>query len=207
MATYYLKQKNSDLPPPGTGSGFNKEISAETENAGSITVPVANSNSEFSQAYTKLYKPNNADWETGGITVKVRVTTANSNIHLKVQAERVNSAGGGTGDQSAETAEQTLSATGVYTFSIASKNWSAGNCGDRLRIVYWFRSSQAHGTAASVVIETGTTDTEVTPANLTKNAGTCRAAFVKNLRQYKNDHKTFIAEGGNTDGAGTSNQT
>ncbi len=200
MATYILKTKTSDL---SGGADFNREISADAETAGSITVTVANGATETSYGFTKPYKPSNADWETGSITVEVKVTTANTNMFLKVSASRLNSAGV-VQETSSETAEQQLSATGVKTFTIPSMNWAAGNCTDRIRINYIFRSANSHGGAINVVIETGTTDTEVT-TSITENAGTCRATFVKNLRQYKPDHKTIIAEGGTTNGDGVSN--
>ncbi|MBI2098838.1 hypothetical protein HYT45_00275 [Candidatus Uhrbacteria bacterium] len=201
MASYYLKSKNSDLTG---GADFTREISADTEAAGSITIQVANGATEESIGYTKLHKPNNADWETGGITVKVNVTTANTNIFLSVYAARVLK-DGSVQESTSVTAEQQLSSTGVKTFSISSKDWAAGNCDDRIKIAYRFRSAQSHGTAASVVIETGTTNTEIA-TSISENAGTCRATFVKSLRQYKNDHKTIVAEGGNTGGDGISNQ-
>src|SRR3989344_4625105 len=200
MATYILKTKTSDL---SGGADFNREISADAETAGSITVTVANGATETSYGFTKPYKPSNADWETGTITVEVKVTTANTNMFLKVSASRLNSAGV-VQETSSETAEQQLSTTGVKTFTIPSMNWAAGNCTDRIRINYIFRSANSHGGAINVVIETGTTDTEVT-TSITENAGTCRATFVKNLRQYKPDHKTIIAEGGTTNGDGVSN--
>lgn len=200
MATYILKAKTSDL---SGGADFNREISADAETAGSITVTVANGATETSYGFTKPYKPSNADWETGTIAVEVKVTTANTNMFLKVSASRLNSAGV-VQETSSETAEQQLSTTGVKTFTIPSMNWAAGNCTDRIRINYIFRSANSHGGAINVVIETGTTETEVT-TSITENAGTCRATFVKNLRQYKPDHKTIIAEGGTTNGDGVSN--
>ncbi|MDP2655564.1 MAG: kelch repeat-containing protein, partial [bacterium] len=200
MATYILKTKTSDL---SGGADFYREISADAETAGSITVTVANGSTETSYGFTKPYKPSNSDWETGSITVEVKVTTANTNMFLKVSASRLNSAGV-VQETSSETAEQQLSTTGVKTFTIPSMNWAAGNCTDRIRINYIFRSANSHGGAINVVIETGTTDTEVT-TSITENAGTCRATFVKNLRQYKPDHKTIIAEGGTTNGDGVSN--
>src|SRR3989344_1143324 len=204
MAVYILKQKTPDLIETSADPYDNREISADTETAGSITRSVPNGLIALLHAITKAYKPNNADWETGSVTVEVKVTTANSNIFLAVKAKRI-LANNTVAEETAYTAEQQLSTTGVFTFTTVSMNWSAGNCTDRLRITYKFRSAQSHGTAASVVLETGTTDTEHTTA-ITENAGTCRATFVKNLRQYKNDHKTFIAEGGNTGDDGISNQ-
>jgi len=201
MASYYLKSQVSDL---SGGADFDREISADTETAGSITVQVANGAVEKSRSYTKPHKPSNADWETGSITAKVNVTTANSNIWLSVQAHRINK-DGTIQESNQATGEQQLSTTGVKTFTMNSFNWSAGACDDRIRIDYIFRSAQSHGTAASVVIETGTTNTEVS-TSISENAGTCRATFVKSLRQYKNDHKTIVAEGGNTGGDGISNQ-
>ncbi len=203
MPVYILKQKTPDLIETSADPYDNREISADTEATGSITRSVPNGLIALLHAITKAYKPNNADWETGSVTVEVKVTTANANIFLAVKAKRI-LANNTVAEETAYTAEQQLSTTGVFTFTTASMNWSAGNCTDRLRITYKFRSSQSHGTAASVVIETGTTDTEHT-TSITENAGTCRATFVKNLRQYKPDHKTIVAEGGTTNGDGVSN--
>src|SRR3989344_1901095 len=201
MATYYLKSKNSDLTV--AGGDFDKEISADTETAGSITVSIPPDTIERSGGHTKPYKPNNADWETGSITIKVKVTTANSNITLSILARRL-SASGSILQSSGFSSTQTLSTTGVFTFTIPSFDWTAGNCTDRLMIDYNFRNTATHGSAQSVVIESGTADTAITKV-ITENAGTCRATFVKSLRQYKPDHKTIIAEGGTTNGDGVSN--
>ena len=200
MATYILKAKTSDL---SGGADFNREISADTETAGSITVTVANGATETSYGFTKPYKPNNADWETATLVAEVRVTTANANMFVKASASRLNSAGA-VQETSGESAEVQLDLIGTYGLTIPSTNWTAGNCTDRLRINYIFRSANSHGGAINVVIETGTVQSEVT-TSITENAGTCRATFVKNLRQYKPDHKTIVAEGGTTGGDGITN--
>src|SRR3989338_8093399 len=200
MATYILKSKDSDLPSMGL---FGKELSADAVTAGSITVAIPASSTFRGAGYTKPHKPNNADWETGSITVEVKVTTANSNVTVTVQAHRL-SGSGSLQESSSVPASQSCGTTGIKTFTIPSKDWTAGNCDDRIRLDYIFQNTATHGADQSVTIEANTTDCE-TVTSITENAGTCRATFVKSLRQYKPDHKTIIAEGGTTNGDGVSN--
>ena len=194
MATYYLKSTDSDLTG---GADFSKEVSAGAVAAGSIAVSVANSSTETSYAFTKPHKPSNAAWGTWGGTVKVNVTTAVANMFLAVQFDRVNSAGT-VQESSTATAEQQLSSTGVFTFTVASKAWSAGACGDRLRIRFIFRSANSHGGALSVTIETGTTNTEIAISSLTEHTGTCYGTFALVPQQFEANHTTKIATGATT---------
>ncbi len=158
MATYILKIANSDC---AFAEEFNKEISSGTESADSISINVARDGTDAGRGYTPTGVPNNNDWETGDITVEVNVTTADMNMDLSVQVGRINSTCL-IQQSTAFTAPQTLGSTGVFTFTFSSINWSAGSTGDRLRVVYRFTTA-AHG-GADVVIETGTTDTEIITA-------------------------------------------
>lgn len=164
MATWYLSNTNSDLT---TGADFKKKLLTTTESANSINFSIAANSTETSYAYSEPFSPNNADWETGGITVKVNVLASDSFALLKVNATRLN-ASGGVEEQATATAEQALALAGVFTFNIASKNWTAGTSSDRLRIDYIFRNSSTKG-AQSVTIETGTSDTSIT-TSITINA-------------------------------------
>lgn len=199
MATYILKAKVSDLTG---GADFNREISPDAETAGSVTVAVANGASETSYGFTKLHKPSNADWETGTIVVKIKVTTSNSLMFFRASVSRVDKAGA-VQETSTQSPEVNINLIGTYSVTVPSMNWAAGNCDDRIRINYVFRSTNSHGGAISVVLETGTTTDNVTV--ITEHTGTCKGTFVKKLRQYKPDHKTIIAEGGTTNGDGISN--
>ena len=201
MATYYLKGIASDLTG---GADFSKEISTVVETAGSIAVSVANGATETSYAFTKAHKPSNAAWGTWATTVKVNVTTAVANMFLAIQIDRVNSAGT-VQESSTATAEQQLSATGVYTFNVASKAWSAGACGDRIRVRYIFRSANGHGTALSVTIATGVANNEVTPASLTEHTGTCYGTFALIPQQFDATHLAKIATGATTSDGVTTN--
>lgn len=200
MATYYLKSITSDL---AGGTSFSNEISSTAVTAGSLSVTITNATTETSYGFTKPHKPSNAAWQTGAITVKVNVTTANASAFLSVQADRINSAGA-VQESSSVATEQALSTTGVKTFTISSMTWTSGACGDRIRIRYLFRSSQTHGVNIIVVIETGTTNTEVTPTNMTEHTGTCYGTYVTNPDQFTAGHTIKIATGGSTtDGIST----
>ncbi len=156
MPTYILKIGNSNCT---AGEEFNKDISSGTETADSISVNVTQAGSpDDAHAITLAGVPNNADWETGVITVEVNVTTADMGMQLSVKAQRLTSSCGFE-EESLSADTQTLGSTGVHTFTISSKDWAAGAVGDRLRIVLRFFTTAHSG--ADVVIETGTTDCEI----------------------------------------------
>ncbi len=157
MPTYILKIGNSDCT---TGEEFNKDLSTGTEAADSISVNVTAAGSpDHGHAYTLVGVPNNADWETGVITIEVNVTTADMNMSLGIAIARVESSGCVFIETSAAAPAQTLGSTGVHTYTTPSKNWAPGDASDRLRVLFNF-STSAHG-GADVVIETGTTDCEI----------------------------------------------
>ncbi|KKL09262.1 hypothetical protein LCGC14_2567600, partial [marine sediment metagenome] len=80
------------------------------------------------------------------------------NMLLQVRAERIDS-DCVFREATAFTSTQAMGSTGVLTFTIPTHNWNPGNAGDIIRIAYSF-STTAHA-GADVVIETGTTDTEI----------------------------------------------
>jgi hypothetical protein len=156
MPTYILKIAGSDCTP---AEEFNRVISVGTESADSISVNVTAAGSpDIGHGYTLAGVPNNADWETGVITVEVNVTTADMNMSLRLSAARINSSCAFQ-EATSLSAAQVLGTTGVFNFTIPSKDWGAGATGDRIRIVYQFITTAHSG--ANVVIETGTTDTEI----------------------------------------------
>lgn len=154
--TYTLRSANSDCTG---GADFTRELRSGTETAGSITFSVANGATEDSLGFTPAGNPS-TDGTTGNYTVEVSVTTGSSAIQGSVAVARVNSSC--VQQQiSAFTAEQTMTA-GVKTFTLNSINLGTWGAGDRLKVVYRFRSTNTHGGAASLTIETGTADTEAT---------------------------------------------
>lgn len=199
MATFYLQQR--DAEGLAGGGAWSKTLSTDLSTPGSITFTIPNSTTTPCLAITNRQSPGNADWADGTVTVKIRVTTANSSAFLATQLVRFNSSGVAQ-ENTGNSTEQNISATGVYTFTHTSTTWTAGACDDRFAIWFYFRSSNLHGGDISVTVETGTTDEEVAFANLTRNAGTCYGVFVKDLKQFHADHTTAIAEGGATSGEG-----
>ena len=200
MATWYLSTYDSDL---SGGADFSKEARPYTQTGNSLTVSVANTSTETSYAFSPPNVPNNPDWETGTFEVKVNVTTANTNMFLSIQVDRINSAGT-VQESTTATAEQQLTATGVKTFTTASTNWTAGSATDRFRVRYIFRSANSHGGAISVVIATGTTDSSIITSALTESPSGTVGTFVRDLEQWTATHATKIATGGTTtDGVST----
>jgi len=192
--TYYLSATDSALTG---GVVFNKNETLVAEAAGSITVAVTNSATEASFGYTKPNEPGISTFTSGTITVNVNVTTASSSVYLAVQLERINSSGT-VQESKTISAENNISTTGIKTFTFSSLTWSAGSSTDRLRIRYQFRSTNSHGGAVSVAIETGGSSTSiVTPfPTLTPT--------VRTLGQYADDFSTITPVGtSTTDGVTT----
>ena len=150
--TFYLDAGNSDLTG---GSDFSKNLTTTTSTPSTLQISVAKGATETSYAWTQAGTPNNADWETGGFTVKVNVTAlaSTADMNLNVQVDRVNAAGS-VQESSATSTNQQLSSTGVKTFSIASKDWTAGSATDRLRLRYILYNSKSN-TARTVDISFG----------------------------------------------------
>ncbi|MCP6727496.1 MAG: kelch repeat-containing protein, partial [Patescibacteria group bacterium] len=123
-------------------------------------------------------------------------------IDLKLNASRINISGA-VQETATQTALQSLNSTGVKTFTIASQNWTAGNCTNRLRLEFEFTSGQDHGTALTVVFETNTTDSEVTTVITTDTA--CGPSINglntsgRGFLQFDNDHSTTLGVGDTTD--------
>jgi hypothetical protein len=167
-APYYLKATNSDLTG---GADFTKRLDADVAAQGTLSVTIAKAASEDSLAFTPAGTPGvNGGTGSQSWTVKVNVTTAAASTNIAVAVARVNSAGTQQ-SISSFTAFQSSGSTGVKTFTLSSVNLGTWVAGDRLKVVYRFQNTHSSQTR-TVVIATGTTDTQVTapwaaPASLT----------------------------------------
>jgi PKD repeat protein len=159
---YYLRKTNSDLT---WGEDFDYKLLTTTAGEDTLAISLAKSATETSFGYTDLGIPNNADWETGTFTVKVKVTNNNSYIYGSIRVDRI-SAAGATVESSTTTAEQSFASDATYTFTVASKNWTAGTIGDRIAVAYIFRNSKSN--AQSVTISLNTSESSVTTLVSTK---------------------------------------
>jgi len=162
--TYYLGSTNSDLTG---GADFSKYLE-DSAASGTLSFTIAKAATETQYAFTRSGSPGLSEFPTGSIEVKVNVTTASADVYLSVNVHRINSAG--TIQESAgATAEQQLSATGVYTFTTASKDWAAGNATDRIRVDFICRNSETNATR-TIAFGTDSSSTVVAPfsSNYTK---------------------------------------
>jgi len=169
--TYYLRNTTSDL---AGGLDFNYKLLTAVAGEATATIQIAKSATEESYGFTEPNIPNNADWETGTTVVKVKVTAENSNIWGSIRVDRV-SAAGALVESSTTTAEQQFSSVAVYTFNVASKDWTAGTIGDRLRVAYVFRN--AKGNAQSFDISYNTSDSSIVTSVMTEARTTKSLAY------------------------------
>jgi len=146
MSTYYLRSDNSDL---SGGTDFNNKLLSSGGSQGPIDIDFDLLEQRTSYGFTEPNVPYNNDWETGGFTVKVNISSGDINIACKISVSRINSSGAQQ-QVTTETAEQTMTA-GVKTFDVTSKDWSAGNYTDRIRVNYMFRNTSVKTTAAITV--------------------------------------------------------
>ena len=170
--TYYLRNTNSDLTG---GADFSYKVLTAVAGEATATIALAKSATEESYGFTELNIPNNADWETGTTVVKVKVTAENSNIWGSIRVDRV-SAAGALVESSTTTAEQQFSSVATYTFTVASKDWTAGTIGDRLRVAYVFRNAKSN--AQSFDISYNTSNSSIV-TSVTANG------YVSKSLQYK----------------------
>jgi hypothetical protein len=205
-ATYYLVSGASDL---SGGANFTKLLSQTAETVSTLAVTITKGTTETDYGFTAAGDPNNADWQTGTITVKIYVTSGSTYIWGSVGADRV----GPTGtviEVGNTSGEQQMTNAGAYTFTIASKDWTAGNATDRLRIRYNWRNTRSNGTAG-VTFRLGTTDAQVTTSLLltstktpiTKDAqyavqSTHEIAGATGCRYYKDHVVTGSSDGAKT---------
>ena len=151
---FYTNGGASDLTG---GADFSKNLTTTTSTPAISQYSFAKSPAiEESYLWTQTGSPNNADWETGGFTVLVNVTAlqTTTDLNLNVQVDRV-FANGTVRESSATSTEQQLSSTGIKTFTIASKDWTAGTASDRLRLRYIFRNTKNVARTADISFENG----------------------------------------------------
>lgn len=152
--TFYLGSTASDLTG---GADWNRYLEQTTETAGTVNAPVAAGATEVQYGFTRAGVPSGGI-VPGDFTVELENTQASTARHASIQLHRVDSSGVVQASSSIS-AEQTLSPTGVKTFSFTGVDLGTWSSGDRLRVDYRFRNSG--GLASTFIIRTGTTDTEV----------------------------------------------
>jgi PKD repeat protein len=170
--TYYLRNTTSDL---AGGLDFNYKLLTAVAGEATATIQIAKSATEESYGFTEPNIPNNADWETGTTVVKVKVTAGNTNIWGSIRVDRV-SAAGALVESSTTTAEQQFSSVATYTFTVASKDWTAGTIGDRLRVAYIFRNAKVN--AQSFDISYNTSDSSIVTSVITEGHSTKTLQYV-----------------------------
>ena len=149
---YYLSATASDL---SGGADFSRKLVTATEGAGTIACSIAGSATETSYGFTEPGIPGVCG-RAGPrpYTVEVNVTVLNANIQISVSLARVNSAGTAQNTVAA-TDEQSAGTTGVKLFTLNDTDLGEFADGDRLRVSYIFRNTDAG--VQSVTIGTGTT--------------------------------------------------
>jgi PKD repeat protein len=147
--TFYLNSTNSDL---SGGADWSKTLRGETTAVSTIAATILRSSTRTQFAWTNSTTPNNNNWETGAFTVKVNVTALGSTSYLwlNVQVDHIY-ANGTVIESSDASSEQKMTGTGVKTFSIASKDWTAGATTDRLRLGYLMRNSRSNADYAMTI--------------------------------------------------------
>jgi hypothetical protein len=156
--SYFLSSTDSDLIG---GGDFTKLLDDTAAARSTLAFTVANEATETSHGVTDVGVPS-ADGGSGSQswTVKVDVDVGSTSIFCSVRVTRINAAGSQQAI-SAATAEQQCTA-GVKTFTLSLVDLGTWAAGDRLRVLYLFRSSNAHGGAAGITIGLNTADSEVT---------------------------------------------
>jgi len=136
---FYGSDSASDL---SGGADFNLALgmSPTTGSAVTTSYSVAKSATETSYYFTPSSYPNNADWQTGPALFVIYNNFASPHLYLSIRIDRINSSGT-LQESSTTTSEQSLGTTGYKVFEIDSKNWTAGNASDRLRIAIIVRNS------------------------------------------------------------------
>lgn len=141
MRYYWLTDTASDLTG---GSTFSSLLAHNYTGATATNVTITHGASQTltSFGFAAPLEPGLYGSVTGNYSVQVNVTTANSNILLSIQLDRINSAGT-VQQNSSVSAEQTLTATGQYTFSFTGLSLGTFAATDRFRIRYITRNSTA----------------------------------------------------------------
>lgn len=156
--TYYFYESTSDC---GSGDFFNEhmKMSAPASLDTILVVVPGTGDATTSIFRTIANAPNNGDWETGGFTVKLKVVDYIETPNVIVKIGRENSS---CANQEYATASSQIliDSTGVYTFTIDSKDWAAGAAGDRMAVQFNFVNGLFQD-PDSVWIEVGTINSSV----------------------------------------------
>lgn len=156
-STFQLRAAASDL---AGGADFTRRLEVGDEADGSITFSVANATTEDSLGVTIAGEPGVRGTSIGAFAVEVDVQTGTASIMGSVALRRVNAAGV-TQVTGAFTLEQAMTA-GTKTFAPVGTTLGTWAAGDRLVVIYRFRSTATMGSALSLTIRTGTANAEVT---------------------------------------------
>jgi hypothetical protein len=162
--TYILTTVNSDL---GGGADFSRALSLTTSTNATLAISVAASATEISYGFTPPDVPGTLGNTSGTFTFAVNITAANSTTALSISLSRV-SATGAVLATSAATAETTLGATGVKSFTLVNPALGTWSAGERLRVNYIFRRTNT--SAGSTTVRFNATSNVVAPWNLSANA-------------------------------------
>jgi hypothetical protein len=156
VSNLYLRNITPDLTV--SGALFNYQLLEATGTAATVATGNLSAGTTFSiYAFTNAGFPG-VQGSAGDYSAKFNVTSGSTNIQLSVVLARVNSSGTVQASSSAS-AEQVASA-GVKTFSFSSPSLGTWAAGDRLRIQYRLRNTQAHGNT-SISFGANTTNEEV----------------------------------------------
>lgn len=136
---YWLTTTTSDLTGGADFNYLQRYNVTPTGAAVPFTVSIAGGATETSFGFTAPVEPG-FDGATGDYTIQANVTTANNNIFLAFQLDRIN-VSGVVQTSSTVTAEQSLGALGAKGYSFTALNLGTFAVTDRLRIRYIFRNS------------------------------------------------------------------
>lgn len=157
MTTTYNRRDIAETCP-GSGADFDHQLLTALGTSADTTVTVANLATEDSYATTPSGEPG-SDGQTGDYTVEVQVNNGDNNIFASIALRRVNSSCV-TQQTSAFSSEQQASG-GLLTFNFSAEDLGTWAAGDRLVVIYRFRSAKEHGGDASIDIEANTVNAEV----------------------------------------------
>lgn len=157
--SYTLSATVSDF---SGGADFTKKLLTASESQSTVSVTVAPNATETSYAFTEPGYPGAGGTSTGTFTCDVFVATAASQVTVRPNLTRVNSAGVAQGGViQPSQAAASCSSTGSKSFTWVNPALGTWNAGDRLRVGYTFASSTNQ--SRTLAIRTGATDAVTTP--------------------------------------------
>lgn len=143
---YFVSNVASGL---GVGLDFSTLLLPNIQGGTSTaTVSLAANTTRVSTVFTPPFHPS-VGGAISDYAVLVEITTGDNQCALSLVAHRINS-GGTIQVSSAATGEQ-IASVGTQTHTFANLNLGTWLLGDRLRIDYQFRNTQAHGGTRTVV--------------------------------------------------------